>query len=134
MLSPPNFCIITESKTNSKENNIKHNINTNLICCREQILFGLMRMLNLEYHIRDNDKRIIDFIFGAHTHEKIKDLNVELIFKTKSKIKLKDSFDYEKNFKEHKEDICKFYKIDSKLTNEEIKKTILENINLSFLK
>jgi hypothetical protein len=124
MISPPKFCIKTES--NFKD----HNINLNLICCKEQILFGLLRMQNLEYHIRDNEKRLIDFIYGKHMHEQIKELNAELILTPKTI----DSFDYEHNFKEHKEEICKFYKIDSKLSNEQIRNTILEQINLSFLK
>jgi len=122
MLSPPYYCIKTDS--------LKQTININLICCKEQILFGLIRMQNLEYHIRDKEKRLIDFIYGKHMHEKIKNLNAELILN----VNKNDSFNYEKNFKEHKEEICKFYSIDLKQTDEQIKKQILEQINLSFLK
>jgi len=118
------------TKYSINTNSSKPNINTNLICCKEQIAFGLLRLQNLEYHIRDSEKRLIDFIYGKHTHKKIKDLNAELILNTNKT----DSFDFEKNFKEHKEEICKFYNVDSKLNYEQIKKIILELINLSFLK
>ena len=53
-----------------------------------------------------------------------------------SKTNKKYFFDYDKNFKEHKKEICEFYKIDLKqnLNDEQIKEKILEQINLSFLK
>ena len=126
MISPPKFNIDTNSK--------KPNINLGLICSKEQILFGLMRMKNLNYNVRDSEKRLIDFIYGKQMHEKIKTMNAELILNSKTNKKY--FFDYDKNFKEHKKEICEFYKIDLKqnLNDEQIKEKILEQINLSFLK
>jgi len=121
-ISPINYSINTNSK--------KPNMNINLICCEEQILFGLMRLNDLDYHIRDNNKRLIDFIYGRHVHERIKDFNAELISGKRSQAR----FDFEKNFKEHKEEICKFYNVANNLSDNQIKSTVLEKINLSFLR
>jgi hypothetical protein len=110
----------------------KPNINLDLICCEEQILFGLLRLKNLNYHIRDSEKRLIDFIYGRHVHEKPMEFNAELIFDKDSKIKTK--IDFAKNLKDNRENICKFYNIDFKLKDNEIKEKILEKINLSFLR
>jgi len=123
-MSPP--LIEFEIKNNTKNKNI----NTDLIVSKEQIIFGLMRKENLKYNIRDKEKRLLDFIYGKRAYQKIKELNAELIF---SKIK-KDTFDYKKNFKNNKDKICKYYNVNSKLKDEEIKKQVLEKINLSFLK
>lgn len=127
-MSPPliQFHIIKNSKNN--------NLNLNLICCKEQIVFGLMRLKNLEYNIRDKEKRLLDFIYGKRAFQKITELNAELIFEKDNGTKEKDGFDYNKNFKDNKERICKYYGVNPKLENEEIKKQILEKINLSFLK
>jgi hypothetical protein len=123
-MTPLNFCIETNSK--------KPNININLISCKEQILFGLLRLKDkdMNYHIKDPEKRLIDFIYGRHIHEKLKEFNAELILNSK----VKDSFDFDKNFKQNKNEICKFYSIANNLSDTQIKKEILEKINLSFLR
>lgn len=124
MISPPNYTINTNSK--------KPNINLDLICCEEQLFYGLLRLKNLDYHIRDSEKRLIDFIYGRHAHEKSIELNAELIIDKESKTNTK--IDFDKNFKENKEKICKFYSVHSNLDDILIKQTILEKINLSFLR